>query len=166
MVDVDAGGVLCMCHLMRSFIALPIALTIVVPSRAYSQTQRTLQGIVRDSATGETLPSATIVVSGTDRRAQTNRDGFFALVGVAAQELSLRVTAIGYRSRQMTVAEDWPGTELLTVRLVRIPYELTAIDVVADETRMVRRIVSSHQSVHSGVCGTAPGHGLSGERGV
>ncbi len=61
-----------------------------------AQETRTVQGIVRDSTTGETVPFAIIAIPGTTLRTASNRDGYFALVGAPPGPFMLRVSSVGF----------------------------------------------------------------------
>ncbi len=99
---------------------------------------RTIQGVVRDSASGETLPFATVTVAALGVRVASNRDGFFSIVGVPTTGVTLRVTAIGYHAVDFVVSAGQATGGLVAVNLVAIPFELEEIEVVADGYRMVK----------------------------
>ncbi len=56
----------------------------------------TLSGLIRDKATGEALPGATIQIKGTTVGAATNMDGYFTLPKVPTDTSTLLVQYIGY----------------------------------------------------------------------
>jgi ferric enterobactin receptor len=56
----------------------------------------TLTGIVRDQATGEALPFASIQIAGTVLGANTNADGYFTLLKVPTDTSTLMVHYVGY----------------------------------------------------------------------
>ena len=59
----------------------------------------TVRGFVRDAGTGETIIQATVRLDGTPRGVATNAQGFYALSGVPAGAVSIRVSTIGYAAR-------------------------------------------------------------------
>ena len=63
----------------------------------YAQNQ-TVSGTVRDAETGETLPYASVLVIGTQIGAASNVDGYFVLLGVPADSLTLQVSYLGYQT--------------------------------------------------------------------
>ncbi|OFY65371.1 MAG: hypothetical protein A3H98_11060 [Bacteroidetes bacterium RIFCSPLOWO2_02_FULL_36_8] len=56
----------------------------------------TLSGLIKDKATGEALPGATIQIKGTTIGAATNMDGYFTLPKVPTDTSTLQVQYIGY----------------------------------------------------------------------
>ena len=70
----------------RSILLLALAaalLNAVAPAQdLQAQTTRTIQGVVKDSQTGEALPGAVVAIPGTALGGITNADGRFAIVGV------------------------------------------------------------------------------------
>jgi len=57
----------------------------------------TVSGIVKDADTGETLPFATIAVTGTNQGSDSNVDGWFTLFNVASDTSLLEVSYLGYQ---------------------------------------------------------------------
>jgi hypothetical protein len=116
-----------------------IHLGFVTPVSSQESDTRTIQGVVRDSTRGETLPFATITIPGTTIRTNSNRDGFFAIMGAPADTFTLRVVFLGYRAMELLVDAD--STEgMLSVNMAPVPIELTGITVVADESRMISTV--------------------------
>src|SRR5690606_35375529 len=62
----------------------------------------TVSGTVRDAETGETLIQATVLAEGTGLGTTTNRQGFYALAGVAPGEVALVVSYLGYEPARET----------------------------------------------------------------
>ena len=67
--------------------AAAVQLCLAVPLSSQEQETRTVQGVVRDSTNGETLPFASVVIPGTDITSTSNRDGFFTLLRAPADSL-------------------------------------------------------------------------------
>lgn len=124
-------------------IALSPAASMVVPADARAQATRTLYGVVRDSASSETLPYATVSLRDQRASAFTNFDGRFTLLGVPVGPLVLRVEALGYAPADVPV-EASTETRFMEVRLRRQAIGLDtiqvahgqAVDVVRDISRM------------------------------
>ncbi|MBC7895802.1 MAG: SusC/RagA family TonB-linked outer membrane protein [Cytophagaceae bacterium] len=76
-------------------------------SRLASQSTVTVRGRVTAQDDGRAVSSAHIVVVGTRLGAITDNNGLYAIPGVAATRVMLRVTRIGYRpaTREVTVPE-------------------------------------------------------------
>lgn len=113
----------------------------VAPVASHAQDTRTVQGVVRDSLSGETLPHAAVVVDGRRISAQTNFDGRFTLLAVPTDSLTLRVQALGYAPVELTVE---PSTEsrVLEIRLQRQAIALEGLEVSADQSVDVVRDIS------------------------
>src|SRR5262245_33155769 len=54
-----------------------------------------IEGRVVDAVTGDPLPGATVMVTGSPGQASTGRDGVFRLTGVPAGDRSVVVTYLG-----------------------------------------------------------------------
>ncbi|WP_073061028.1 carboxypeptidase-like regulatory domain-containing protein [Fodinibius roseus] len=61
----------------------------------------TISGKVRARDTGETLPNASVQVKGTQIGTTTNADGRFALVGLEADSITIRISYVGYRAEEL-----------------------------------------------------------------
>lgn len=71
---------------------------------AFAQTERTVTGVVKDD-TGETLPSATVVIKGTTNGTITDFDGNYSLV-VPNPETVLVYSFAGMPSKEVTVGNQ------------------------------------------------------------
>lgn len=88
--------------------------------------QHEVQGVVLDAQTGETLPSATILLEGTFRGTITNPEGQFN-IQIDRFPAILVVRYIGFNSEQIVLDEAPDGT--VQVRLSRSVTELEEITV-------------------------------------
>lgn len=59
-----------------------------------------VSGVVRDATDGETLIQASVRIEGTDRGAATNTQGYYTLPGLAAGDITLVVSYIGYTTQR------------------------------------------------------------------
>ncbi|MFD2718926.1 carboxypeptidase-like regulatory domain-containing protein [Hymenobacter monticola] len=66
---------------------------------------RTLRGQVLDQASEEGLPGVTVLIKGTTMGVSTNADGSFALQVPPDGRCTLRISSIGYATREMVVGE-------------------------------------------------------------
>ncbi len=89
--------------ILLSFTLLWAMLTIGLGS-AFAQTERTVTGVVTDD-TGETLPSATVVIKGTTNGTITDFDGKYSLVVPNAQTV-LVYSFAGMPSKEVTVGNQ------------------------------------------------------------
>lgn len=86
---------------MRHLFLLSLILLISQPS--YSQIE--IEGTVFDAETGETLPSATVVLEGTYRGTITNEEGQFSIT-VEDPPATLVIRYIGYESGRIEVTQQ------------------------------------------------------------
>ncbi len=81
-----------------------LALLLVRSSGAQSnQIHADVTGYVKDSASGEALPFANIMLKGTARGTNTNSDGYFVLVDVALGAQTLIIRYIGYKTKEVEI---------------------------------------------------------------
>ena len=68
--------------------------------------ERTIRGTVVDSVNAAPIAGASVAVRGTDLGALTSTDGTFVIEGAPAGEVTLQVTRIGFRTKQVAVPAD------------------------------------------------------------
>lgn len=90
-----------------------------------------LEGTVVDAGTGEPVMGVNIVVMGTDLGAISDQDGRFSLQVPGDFPKTLRITHIGYISRDVEV----PGAKPLKIRLISKVLTGEEITVVGERTR-------------------------------
>ncbi|MCW3084422.1 MAG: outer rane receptor protein [Bacteroidetes bacterium] len=73
----------------------------------------TLSGIVRDAASGEALPFATVQIKGTTNGIATNTDGYFTLVKVPSDTATLVIQYVGYQKTEVYLNPQLPKRNLL-----------------------------------------------------
>ena len=105
------------------------------PSTA--QQTATVSGRVLDAETGESLPYANVSVLETGQGSAANVDGYFALVGLAAGEYTLRVSFLGFQAAQIKVRAQTFAAPL-EVRLAREAAGLEEVLVTAEQYRMIK----------------------------
>jgi hypothetical protein len=104
-----------------------------------------IEGVIADSATGERVPGANVMLKGTGRGASTNNNGFYLISSVPAGTYELVVGAVGYQRR--TVPLTVRGTETQTVNL-RIAVRLIETREVVVETQSISSLTERSASVH------------------
>ena len=129
------------CHPLKSTLFQPyciVAATLLIglsllraPAHAQEpEHEGEIEGVVRDTGTGEPLAGAFVSVVGTGTSAVTHGDGTFHLTGIAGGTYSLRVERLGYRSH---TAEVVVGDEsaVVTIELATSPIALQGMVVTA-----------------------------------
>ncbi len=96
-----------------AFCSLLIACFVVVPTLAQQQPVL-LEGRVVDASADFSVPLASVLVESTNTGTATNNDGYFSL-RLPPAAYTLRISAVGYETRHMTVAI--PAPEPIVVRL-------------------------------------------------
>jgi len=85
-------------------------------------------GRVIDAETGDLLPSVNILLEGTDKGASTNFKGEFYIIGVPVGRYTLRASAIGFKTVQVT--DIWVSSGLETVVDIEMPPSPLELDEV------------------------------------
>ena len=101
-----------------------------------SRPHRTVSGIVRDSATGETLPFVLVRLEATAAQTYTNRDGFFVLGAVPLGSSLVRVTTVGFRAQVVTIPAGREDVALAVV-LAPVSLVLDPVNVEVEEQRLL-----------------------------
>ena len=102
----------------------------------YAQNQ-TVSGAIRDAETREALPYASVLVIGTQIGAASNVDGYFVLLGLPADSLTLQVTYLGYMTALVQI-DARTLDEPLTVEMTPIATELDEVLVTAESYQMMK----------------------------
>lgn len=103
-----------------------LILYLILPAAAYSQTE--IKGTVFDAESGESLPSATVIIENSFKGTITNNQGQFSITADNFP-ITLRFSYIGYETQSVEV-QNPPDTPVL-VQLIPSVTELEAI-VVTD----------------------------------
>jgi hypothetical protein len=77
---------------------LPLLLALVFIHEASAQNLGNINGFVRKARTQEPLEGVTIRISGTERQALTDSNGFYRLRGVPTRTYTLEASSVGFRS--------------------------------------------------------------------
>ena len=94
--------------------------------------QYKLHGVVRDSATNETLPFAAVVIEGTQTGKSTDMDGMFT-INSAPENAVLIVSYTGYFPKRVVV--DPANRENIEVRLSSSVKELDEVVITPKKTK-------------------------------
>lgn len=100
-------------------LSLLTLIALVLPVAVLAQTTGKIVGQVTDSETGETLPSATVIVVGTTLGAATDIDGNFLIIGVPVGTYTIQAQFVGFQT-QTTV-----GVEINPDYTRELNFELT-----------------------------------------
>jgi len=92
----------------------------------------TIIGIVKDKKTGETLPFANVLVSGTTNGVNTNVDGYFTLFNVPSDTTILEISYIGYQTEQFRLT---PKTDIDQLEVFLTDSGVQLDEVVVKATR-------------------------------
>lgn len=75
-------------------LALPLSILLL-----FSQARAvTISGKILDRETGESVPSAAVMVVGTQRGAAADVEGLFSIPDLTVEKVQLRISALGYQS--------------------------------------------------------------------
>lgn len=94
-----------------------------------AQAQGTVTGEVTAADSGQPIPSATVLVQGTELGVLTNASGRFTLQGVPAGSQVIEARSLGYRAVTQTVDVTAGGTANVSLTLAVRPLEVGGIQV-------------------------------------
>ena len=121
---------------------------LLAPNLAWAQ-EGTIAGTVTDAESGETLPGATVQVSGLDMGSATDAQGEFRITGVPAGEQTLQVSFVGYQAVERTVNVPEGGTNRITIRVQPQTQQLDEVIVRAYGEQERERITGSVSMVET-----------------
>ncbi|TXK36886.1 carboxypeptidase-like regulatory domain-containing protein [Pontibacter qinzhouensis] len=107
----------------------------------------TLTGTVLDKTTGQPIPYASVVIATTDKQVQTNSSGKFSLqLGAGAENGSLRVSSVGYKSQAFAIADLVQQQRQGSLTLYLLPKQetLNEVEVKARNKKWKARKVGYH----------------------
>lgn len=125
-----------------------LLLAILIAGPAHSQV--IITGSVEDGVTGETLPSATVLLEGSYRGTITNTQGVFTL-SVEELPAAFRISYIGYYTRRVVVDES--SSLPLEVRLEPAVTEMDPVVVTDRDPAMsiMERVIARKQEWRTGL---------------
>ncbi len=97
----------------------------------------TISGQIKDSKTGETLPSVTILVKGTLKGTTSNLDGFFTLFNVPSDTSTIIISYIGYKDLEIPLNPSL-NMKNMSIELVTGTIELDEIVVSGNRDEVFR----------------------------
>ncbi|MFQ5650052.1 MAG: TonB-dependent receptor domain-containing protein [bacterium] len=131
-----------------SSMLLVMAVAALLPTDIFSGTTGKISGRVIDGDTGEGLPGANVLVTGTTFGAATDADGYFTILRLPPGSYSVEVSMVGYK--KLIKTEVAVRVDLTT----RVDYNLAAtvlsgeeITVVAEQPLVIRDLTSSSSRV-------------------
>jgi hypothetical protein len=104
-----------------------------------------IEGVVADSATGERVPGANVMLRGTNRGASTNNNGFYLISSVPPGTYELVVSAVGYQRRTLPVTVGTTGAQTVNIRIAT---RLIQTREVVVETQSISSLTQRSASVH------------------
>jgi TonB-linked SusC/RagA family outer membrane protein len=125
---------------------LLLAVSFAAPGSAQAQTGR-ITGTVADSASGQPVQSATVLVVGTQTGAVSNAEGRYTINTAAAGTQQVRVQRLGYAARTLTVTVV--SGQTITANFV-LPAQVARLNTVVSVgygTQLARDVTGSVSTV-------------------
>jgi TonB-linked SusC/RagA family outer membrane protein len=127
--------------------AMAIVAALLAPSRVLAQGTATIAGTVTDSSTQQPVPGVQVTVAGTQRGTLTDDGGRYALRGLPAGTVTIRVQRIGYAPVERSVAVGANLTADVDFVLTPVARVLTEVVATGYGTSIRRDLSSSVSSV-------------------
>ncbi len=127
--------------------AMAIVAALLAPSRVLAQGTATIAGTVTDSSTQQPVPGVQVTVAGTQRGTLTDDGGRYALRGLPAGTVTVRVQRIGYAPVERSVAVGANLTADVDFVLTPVARVLTEVVATGYGTSIRRDLSSSVSSV-------------------
>lgn len=120
----------------------------------------TINGLIKDKNTGETLPFASVLVRGTSNGTSANVDGYFTLFEVPSDTAILEVSYLGYRTNYLRLQPnmDWNN---LTLELSDNSQQITEVVITATQEDQLLKASTgiSRMSINPLAMATLPSFG-------
>ncbi|RLD12924.1 TonB-dependent receptor, partial [candidate division KSB1 bacterium] len=132
--------------------ALKYALTILLlyTFSVFAGTTGKINGVVKDSETGEPLAGANVVIEGTTMGASTDVDGFYTILNVPPGTYTLRVIYVGYNDALIkNVRVDVDLTTRIDIKLKSKVLSSEEVVVVAQRPVVQKDIAHSQLSLQA-----------------
>jgi outer membrane receptor protein involved in Fe transport len=140
---------------MKAIILLLVG--IMLTTSVLAGTTGKIAGRVRDTATGEPIVGASVIVEGTTTGASTDVDGNYTILNVAPGTYSLTVSGVGVQKKRFTnVKVNIDFTTRLDVELSTEAIALETIEVRAEAPMIRRDLTSSHATIDAAVIEALP----------
>ncbi|HVX26683.1 MAG TPA: SusC/RagA family TonB-linked outer membrane protein [Parafilimonas sp.] len=118
-----------------------MSLLLLVAGSFSAFAQKTISGVVTDSATGRPLPAVSIIVQGTRTGTQTAADGTFK-ISVPANAVNLVISSVGYANKIVPIS-----SENIFVSLTQINASLNDVVVIGYGTTTKKEVTGSIATV-------------------
>ncbi len=128
---------------MKTFFKIVVLIAILSPKILAQGRRVTVQGAVVDSSNGETVPYATILVVGTSFGTMADINGYFVLRNVEASGLSLRVSAVGYETKEFWIRKITGPGITLQLEIHEAPKTLPGVTVTGQRAAGPAGMVST-----------------------
>ncbi|MBN2007905.1 TonB-dependent receptor [candidate division KSB1 bacterium] len=130
------------------FIVMGLLLVVHI---AHAQYHGTIEGTVTDVGTGEPLPGANVVITGTMLGASSDLDGHFRIVHVAPGSYTLKTTMMGYKALSQKITIEARATKTVDFALTQTVIETPALVVTAGKKAQSFQDVPNSVSIISSV---------------
>lgn len=121
-----------------------VVLGSLVATPVFAQTAREVAGHIKDSESGNPVPSVAVVLGGTTFSTLTGTDGRFSFKNIPAAKYVMKLEHIAYGTRTATI--DVTSSQKLNVEIVLDPkpvsVEGVTVTVVSEEARPARASAS------------------------
>ena len=128
----------------------------VILSFSYAKEKSSINGFIRDDATGEPISYANVFLSNSTIGAATNRDGYFVISNIPIGTHEINVTMIGYGIHKEAISVLQNQSIRLDVRLKEQIIESSEIIVTAERQKFERSMESSQISLDLREINSAP----------
>ncbi len=110
---------------------------------AVSAQNADIRGVVSDSASGERIPYANVVMVGVNKGAATNTAGFYLIPGLLPGAYEIAASTVGYLRMKKNILVPAQGSVTVNFALIPQPVELDEVVVTEQAKREVQEIGTS-----------------------
>lgn len=126
------GGIAALVVFFCAGLSLVAGPQIAVAQGPTSSQAATMQGVVQDADTGQSLPLANVALVGTSRGATTDDSGAYRITDVPPGRYTVVVSYVGFETYRRTLQLEAGETRTLDIRLRAAELEARGVTVVGD----------------------------------
>lgn len=128
---------------LEGFILLSL---LIASSAIWAQANNTITGKVIDQMTREGLPGATVIIDNSNRGTSTNINGDFRLANIKNQQITLKISFIGFKSKSLEIDFSNQSKQDIKVILTPAATQLEQVQVKGNAEGQIKAFIEQKKA--------------------